>query len=202
MELNILFISREIEMYQKIICPFLDKPIKKMNKREAKKYLEWFIETKDEEVKYLEKYIQKENPKINLDRTVESLISVWEWFEPKIEKENRSLEDIEKETENIPQWMGEYIAKQDFTILTKKIAYDISIYFGEVLIYNNSKIYWGVETKPKNLVGVNWPRIIGFCRGTDSMWPYNLICVCMRKSLREKNSKRLYELYKIWAEDI
>lgn len=92
-------------MYQKLIYPFSDKPIHDMNKREAKKYLEWFIETKDEEVKYLEKYIQKENPEIVLDRTVESLISVWEWFERKIEKEDRPLEDIEEEIKNRPEWM-------------------------------------------------------------------------------------------------
>lgn len=70
------------------------------------------------------------------------------------------------------------------------------------MIYNNPKIYWGVETTPKSLVGVNWPRLMGFSDGKMSVWSYNLICVCMRKSLREKNSKRLYELYEIWVEDI
>ncbi len=155
------------------------------------------METKDNELKHLESYIQKENPNIILNKTPESLIDVWQWFEDKIEMEPRPQEEIEAEIKARPDWMKEYVATKDFTIKTRSIAYDISIYFAEVMIANNPKLYWGVETKPKSLHGVNWSRLMGLGKsGLISAWPFNLIDVCMRKSLKEKNPNYLYELYK------
>ena len=71
--------------------------------------------------------------------------------------------------------------------------------FGECIIKNNSAIHWGYVTKPKRLVDVNKPRLVGF-RGNGSVFPYSLVSVCTRRSLKKWNDKDLFEIYQKWCE--
>ncbi len=142
----------------------------------------------------------KEEKSVIFDYSPKSLISLWEWFEGKIEFVEKRKVELESEVEANPAWAKEFILAntKKFSDQTLIMALDMMIYFGETMIFNNSEIYWGYETKPKNLVGLNRPRLMGFNNGKGSLDIYNSIDVCMRRSMRKENKFELEELYWIW----
>ena len=180
--------------------PFALAPFGDMNKKQAEQYYQWFLTEKEHRIQQLEQYIKQSHNGISLDKTPESLIGLWEWFEGNIEWVNKSEEDFSNEMVGRPDWMRPHIlaATQKMTILTLALAMDISIYFGETLIASNPSIYWGYRTSPKKLMGVNRPILLGF-RGDINFFPYNQIQVCIRRSTREENKYELHELYKKWC---
>lgn len=85
---------------------------------------------------------------------------------------------------------------------TLKYAWDIAIYFAEVIIRNNSeKISWGYITKPKRNFYVNRPVLKGFAF-TKLLDPRHIVYICTLKSAESKDSNRLYDLYYVWLEYI
>lgn len=174
-----------------------------MNKKEAQQYFDWFMSIKDDRIRELGNYICNLSGQMALDKSPESLISLWEWFEGQIAWENVSEEELSHEKEKYPEWMHVWLDQYDKkeSLQTIAIAVDIATYFGEVLIYNNHKIAWGYRCKPKNLDGRNQPILVGF-QGDICVNPRRLISVCIKKSSRLKEPKRLYELYNTWCKNI
>lgn len=182
--------------YTAMIIPFETVCFDEMNKKQAEQYFDWFIRTKGERLKRLQEYIFNDNKEIILNNNPESLIELWKWFEGKIELVKKSEEEMRKEAEGMPGWMKSHILKNPirFTVNTWVLAYDISVYLGEVVITNNPQIYWGYLTKPKRLHGVNVPRLLGF-QGDMSVYLYGRIEVCMWKSVENTNERYLYDVY-------
>ncbi len=97
--------------------------------------------------------------------------------------------------------MREFIAEEQLALSTWNIAMDLAIYFAEVMVRNNApRIYWGYYTKPRNLVSVNMPVLLGFTGGALDSRAIVINCTC--HSVKELNYKRLYEKYKIWLKYI
>lgn len=182
---------------------FVLKSFDDMNKKETQQYFDWFMSIREERISKLESYICNVSGYINLDQSPESLIPLWEWFEGQIEWETVSEEELRNEKENYPKWMHVWLEQYDKkeSLQTIAIAVDIATYFGDVLIYNNPKIVWGYRCKPKALDGRNQPILIGF-KGDVCVNPRRLISVCIKKSSREKNPNRLYQLYQTWCKNI
>lgn len=189
--------------YRLMETPFALAPFEDMNKKQAEQYYQWFLTEKEHRIQQLEQHIRQSNISISLDKTPESLLDLWEWFEGNIEWEKKTEEELNNEMVGRPDWMRPHILAdtQKMTILTLALGMDISIYFGETLISNNPSIYWGYRTSPKKLDGVNRPILLGF-KGDICAFPYTLIRVCIRKSTREKNKYRLFDLYKIWCNNV
>ena len=185
--------------YEGIKPPFELEYFCKMNKEQAMQYFEWFMETKEERFRVLQEYICIDTDKVILDKTPESLIGLWEWFQTKISWDEMTKEEIEWELKGRPEWMEEAILSNTKKIsdLTLKLAYDISLYFGEVFVNNNSTMYWGIKTKPRLLDGVNQPMVLGFVEDIG-MYTYSLIRVSIRRDEREPNRNRLFHLYSKW----
>ncbi|MBQ2980912.1 MAG: hypothetical protein IJD58_02175 [Lachnospiraceae bacterium] len=173
----------------------------KMNKKQAMQYFEWFMETKEERFRILQEYIFRDTDKVILDKTPESLIGLWEWFQTKISWEEKTREEIELELKGRPEWMTQIILADTKKIadLTLKLAYDIGMYFGEVFVENNSSLYWGIKTKPKALNGVNQPNVLGFL-GDVNMYAYGIVQVAIRKEHKETKVTRLFDIYNTWLD--
>ncbi|MBQ2980911.1 MAG: hypothetical protein IJD58_02170 [Lachnospiraceae bacterium] len=185
--------------YEGMIIPFEMVNFCEMNKKQAQHFFEWFMETKEERFKKLHEYIIKDTDKVKLDKTPESLIDLWEWFQTKIYWEEKTNKEIKEELQGVPNWIESIIdnSKMKISRQTLRIAYDIGNYFGEVMVENNDSLYWGFRTKPKKLDGVNHPIVLGFL-GDTSMHMYNIMEVLIRKDTREPKRERLYDLYNTW----
>ena len=190
-------------MYEALIPPFPQTPFEEMNKKEVDQYFNWFMETKAEQIRYLEAYIQVEDNTVLLDKSPESLITLWAWFQEKIEWVERTPEEIEEEIEQRPDWMKPHVLEdtKKMSIETLMKAWDIAAYFGETMIYNNPPIHWGVRMKPKKLYGVNRPLLLGFA-GDISSFPYGIVDVCIRKSSEVSNKNQLYEAYFVLCNNV
>ena len=186
--------------YNLVKPPFEFIPPRERNKKQTKQYFDWFLTQIDTRIEILQDYIDKtSNKKIVLDKSPESLIDLWEWFEDKIVEEKMTDEEIEKMLEGKNKYEREMIkdVNTKLSTLTLAIALDIATYFGETIIHNNPVIYWGYETKPKKLMGVNQPTLQGFENGKLSLDQRNAVMVCVYRSLENKNKMELYETYEI-----
>lgn len=187
--------------YRKIVPP--DKlEFETMTKKQASEFFDWYIKDKEYGLCFLEKYLQKENEKIKLDYSPESLISIWEWYEDKIKVVNKTLDELGKEMSNYPTWMHAEIKETKVSLNTLIFAWDVAIYFAETIIKNSQgKIYWGYFSKPKNRMSVNQPTLLGFKSGMD-LNPRQIVMTCTRKSCLEFDNMRLVNAYYTWQEYI
>ncbi len=72
-------------LYKEMIMPFIMVPFEEMKKKQAEQYYRWYIDTMDERICRLQNYITETGKFLVLDKTPESLIGLWEWFEPRID---------------------------------------------------------------------------------------------------------------------
>ena len=188
-----------VNMYEELLTPFEIVPFEEMNKKQVVQYFDWFMETKAERLRYLEEYIHNKSGMVTFDYSPESLIDLWIWFKDKIVWEEKTPKEIEEELESTPERFRHYVTEntKKLSIQTLMISVDIAVYFGECIINNNPTIHWGYITKPKKIVDVNKPRLIGF-NGNSSVFPYRLISVCLERSSEKWNDEELYETYQIW----
>lgn len=153
---------RENVMYDMVCLPVREKKFEEFSKREAEIYLKWYISEIDNRILVLKKYAQNDECKCKFDYTPESLIDLWSWYETKIYKEKKTPKELEEEYKKHPDWMYDYISNTKISIETYKIAGDVSVYFGEVLVRNNSELHYGFFSKPKSRMSVNQPVVLGF----------------------------------------
>ena len=137
-----------------------------------------------------------------LDYSDKSLISLWEWYETKIEMVLKDENEYQNELKQYPEWLRGEISNKKFSYSMLKYALDVSIYFAEVVIKNSGgKIEWGYFTTPKRRDSVNEPVLLGFRNNID-MNPRQIILNATRRSSKERESARLYNLYVTWKEYI
>lgn len=184
--------------YKEMVIPFMTVPFEEMKKKQAEQYYRWYVETLDERVGRLQKHIMETGNTLVLDRTPESLIGLWEWFEPRIELCQKTDLELEDEAERFSERMRYHVMENSkkLSAETVTIAWDIAAYFGEVVIVNNPQIRWGYLSKPKKLHGVNRPRLLGFA-GDMSVYTYGRIEVGVWKSLDRFDKMRLYDMYTV-----
>ena len=133
-----------------------------------------------------------------LDNTPESLIGLWEWFEPQIELCPKTEIELDDEIKRFPERLRYHVLENPNKLSEKTvmIAWDIAAYLGEVVIKNNAQIRWGYLSTPKKLHGVNRPRLLGFA-GDMSVYVYGRVEVCIWKSLDKTDRMRLYNMYTV-----
>ena len=150
--------------YNGMTPPFDLIPFEDMKKKQAEQYFVWYIDTIEQRIQNLEKYINLTGTHMVLDKTPNSLIELWDWFSNHIEVCTKDEQELMLELAMRPNWIKAHIMsdRRKLSLNTIMIAVDISAYFGEVFIKNNPNIYWGYLSKPKKLHGVNRPRLLGF----------------------------------------
>jgi hypothetical protein len=150
--------------YNGMTPPFELISFEDMKKKQAEQYFVWYIDTIEQRIQNLEKYINLTGTRMVLDKTPNSLIELWDWFSNHIEVCTKDEQELMLESTMRPDWIKAHIMsdRRKLSLNTIMIAVDISAYFGEVFIKNNPNIYWGYLSKPKKLHGVNRPRLLGF----------------------------------------
>lgn len=186
--------------YKLMEPPFDVIPFQDMNKKQAEQFFNWFMSEKENRIRQLQAYINESDPSIVLDKTPDSLLELWEWFEPNIEWKEIEEEELKRRLIGKPEWIKQIIMEEKYeqTTLTKAISVDIATYFGDTLIENNPEVKWCYRRRPKTLDGVNQPILEGFYTGVSAN-PRTLVEVCIFKSRDEKCMGRLLDLYGIWV---
>ena len=190
------------EEYPLMSAPFSDIPFEKFSKKQTEIHFQWVMSQKKERIQILQEYLcNTSGDKFSLDMTPDSLVTLWMHFENIIEYHNVPVDEIQKRAEGKTGLEKKIIMRntQEWTIHTKSLIYDISLYFGETFVSNNASIYWGYLRKPKKLDGVNQPILLGF-KADLCVNPISLISVAALKTKKEKDSNRLLSLYNTWLE--
>lgn len=168
----------------------------KMTPKQARAYLKWFVSQIPERMDLLREYVESETEGM-LDYSPESLISLWEWFEGKIELEMCTDEEIEQRILSHPihirDWFieelvaGKLFTFTNFSNKSLSLALDIAMYYGEAIIKQFPAVKWGCKTTSKMDVDCNIP-IIGMFPKPRGRGPcrnlYRSVCVYMEKSAR------------------
>lgn len=191
--------------YNKLDLPDIvsEKQYSDFTKKETEEYFQWFMATKDERIEVLKNYIEEEgNENVKFDYTPESLIPLWDWYIEHIVMVKKSDEEIEQERSQYPDFVR--IREEKISYDTLQICYDISCYFGEVIIRNSEgKACWGYKTKPKNMMSVKKPVVLGFA-GDHFLDAASLIPAMTWRHIeameenKEKNEKALFDIYDLW----
>lgn len=184
--------------YKEMILPFEVVSFEEMKKKQVEQYFHWYMDTLDERLCRLQKYIMETGGTVVLDKSPESLIGLWEWFEPRIELCQKTDKELELELNGCHEKMKQHVFENPnkLSAETVTVAWDIAAYFGEVVIENNSQIRWGYLSTPKKLNGVNRPRLLGFA-GDMSVYVYGRVEVSIWKSLTNTDKMRLHDMYTV-----
>jgi hypothetical protein len=189
--------------YPLMETPFVLVSFKDMNKKQAEQYFIWYMREKEKRIKQLEQYVNQDSQHVFLDKSPESLIPLWEWFEDKIEWEKGSEEEMQEELFGKPEQIRKILLQNTkrATVLTMALVEDIAIYFSDTIIFNNPTVHWGYKMKPKKLDGVNQPIMLGF-KGGICVNPRGLVELCIMRSSRKRNKEELFETYTILLKNI
>lgn len=184
--------------YNGMTPPFELISFEDMKKKQAEQYFVWYIDTIEQRIQNLEKYINLTGTRMVLDKTANSLIELWDWFSNHIEVCTKDEQELMLELTMRPDWIKAHIMsdRRKLSLNTIMIAVDISAYFGEVFIKNNPNIYWGYLSKPKKLHGVNRPRLLGFA-GDMSVYPYGRVEMCIWKTIETVDNMHLFNMYQV-----
>lgn len=184
--------------YNGMTPPFELISFEDMKKKQAEQYFVWYIDTIEQRIQNLEKYINLTGTRMVLDKTPNSLIELWDWFSNHIEVCTKDEQELMLESAMRPDWIKAHIMsdRRKLSLNTIMIAVDISAYFGEVFIKNNPNIYWGYLSKPKKLHGVNRPRLLGFA-GDMSVYEYGRVEVCIWKTIETVDNMHLFNMYQV-----
>lgn len=184
--------------YNGMTPPFELISFEDMKKKQAEQYFVWYIDTIEQRIQNLEKYINLTGTRMVLDKTPNSLIELWNWFSNHIEVCTKDEQELMLELTMRPDWIKAHIMsdRRKLSLNTIMIAVDISAYFGEVFIKNNPNIYWGYLSKPKKLHGVNRPRLLGFA-GDMSVYPYGRVEMCIWKTIETVDNMHLFNMYQV-----
>ena len=171
--------------------------------KQAKQYFEWYMDEISHRITLLWNCMHQDCPEIKeFDYSPESLIPLWEWYEPKIEQVPMTAEEIKCNVRKFPKWLESEIRKntKKFTDETLSLTLDISIYLGEVVVKNHPHLRWNYRIRPKHEFSVYRPVIDGL-NYKMTMEPSQVLFVLMLKSARERNKNRLYDLYRHWESE-
>lgn len=184
--------------YNGMTPPFELISFEDMKKKQAEQYFVWYIDTIEQRIQNLEKYINLTGTRMVLDKTPNSLIELWDWFSNHIEVCTKDEQELMLELTMRPDWIKAHIMsdRRKLSLNTIMIAVDISAYFGEVFIKNNPNIYWGYLSKPKKLHVVNRPRLLGFA-GDMSVYPYGRVEMCIWKTIETVDNMHLFNMYQV-----
>lgn len=184
--------------YNGMTPPFELIPFEDMKKKQAEQYFVWYIDTIEQRIQNLEKYINLTGTHMVLDKTPNSLIELWDWFSNHIEVCTKDEQELMLELAMRPNWIKAHIMsdRRKLSLNTIMVAVDISAYFGEVFIKNNPNIYWGYLSKPKKLHGVNRPRLLGLA-GDMSVYVYGRVEVCIWKTIETVDNMHLFNMYQV-----
>jgi len=151
-------------MYKPISVPeFARKDFFDFTKAEAKEYLKWFINIKEERLEILKQNVLLKIPDWQLDYSLDSLKVLYKWFKEQIgyraiTEEEKSL--IVNQINKTPLLSNVIsVPEFSFTVETVSICFDIGLYFGDVLISADKEIKWHLKLNSRNYIYYAQPLV-------------------------------------------
>jgi hypothetical protein len=187
--------------------PFLVESFPDLPKKQAQRYFDWYVADIPNRVKLLEEWFNdKWGYDLKFDYSLNSLDPLWQAFELHIEVYEMTEQEIRElnagMSDQAIEMCLEY-GKEDRRAPTWRstmMAYDIGAYFGETLIRNLPALHWGFLARPKSLLGVNEPVILGF-KNRDYLEPRSTMKVgCLRFIEHGPRPHFLSDLVEVWRE--
>ncbi len=139
--------------------------------KQAREYLEWYKSEVPKRFEYLISYCAREMkiPRSELLKFPEGCIPLWKWFQTKLTMRPTTQEEQDKMRREFG-FLGEWhVLKRIVTEESRSIAYDISMYFGyQLILHYPNDLEWGYVLKPKDIVYLKSPLVVGFGAHYDS----------------------------------
>lgn len=188
--------------YTYFVPPFENKRFLEMNKKEALKFYEWYINEIPNRLKIFGELLVEKNVVSSLSFSPSILIPIWTWYEKEIGLRTLSDSQYQKKLSSYPEWMHDFVSNKELSFNTLNIGMDLAAFFAELFIQENKgKIKWGIITGRKRFADGNQPVLVGFKNGIV-MNPRNLIEVMTLRSLKEKKETRLYDIFYTWMDNV
>lgn len=186
--------------YKLMIPPMRIGRYEDMKKKDAKKHFDWYISEVPKRIEQLRLLLVnfESESSVILDFTPQSLIELWNWYINNVEILDKTEIELENEKSERGIYITKNILKNKISIEWLAIAVDIGIYFAECMIKNCNNLKWDVIYKPKSLMCVNKPVVVGF-KSNIQMDSANLMLVQTRKILKgQYNNKAMFDLFNNW----
>lgn len=182
------------------VPPFTFDSFESLTPKQAKALFQWYVNDIPFRLQQLQNYLDEETlGKIQLTKTKDSLVPLWDWFSATIRTRKRSESELQEELNTVPEWLHPSILADDekLTLDSVVVGMDISIYFAEVFIRYHPGVQWGYFTKPQKRVSVNEPVLLGFMKGME-MNPRRIVDTLMWQAVKKTSTDGLAEAYTIW----
>lgn len=191
-----------------ILIPPINKPFSEFNSTETRQFFEWYIESLDDRIRYLEEFSC-----LALDFSHQSLEIIWEWF-LQVATVTSSLRCQEKEIKQSKTYFRPGCAMPEtaygkLSLETEYIIRDIAMYVGKMFTLKHKSIFWTYHTDVKKDSFANMPILSGFIE--KEAYPYfcpvfepnHMVRVQAFRLLHGKaNKKDLHNLYTKWEAKI
>lgn len=182
----------------------LESPYSEMTKYGASEFFEWLKQNVDYRLSQLSLLVKLSGENVTLDFSRDSLLNLGYSLTGILKIRKKTEEEMKTLIESVPDWLKESVKDQDEVLNEKSlsIAFDLAIYFSQVLIKADNRIKWKMHTRASKLDADRNQLIL---TGTSKV-RHNPIrsmqIVCFKIAKGEYESTRLYELYKIWFDSL
>lgn len=184
-------------IYQYANPPF-SLEFRNMTKNELHEYYIWYVENTPIRISILNNYIDslKGNKFWKADYTPESLVNLGTWLNSEIETQNRTADELTEIQNSL-----KYDIEVDQVIPTERtysIAYDIGMYFIQVLIKNNPALELKLVLGNKKNISYGQPVVSGFTH-KQTFNPHYMMIMQTLRLIEGKNDLCLFNLYRYWT---
>ena len=147
-----------------LLIPPLGMEYNKMTPRQARENFDWFMARIPERMEYFKKRCSQDlNIGVEtLDFSAESFLYIWRWFLKTALIEKTPKSEVEEMKVKYAHFGDTWVEYERFSVATEYILRDIGMYIGQAFLHVSEFITWNYVTKPKNLVHVNAPILVGF----------------------------------------
>lgn len=190
-------------MPYEIIRPPFSLSFTEMSRKELRGYFDWVLRHIRQRIDVLATAVT-ETPGFEdwqPDRTPDSLLALGKWFGTQVEtreltpqeKERHELENQRTFPVDMPEW--------ELTNRTYSIAFDVGIYFSQVLHAAFPSLKWELPLSSKRFAYYGQPCLGKF--GRTLLNPVAIaIVIASSFADGEPNDGRLRELFDVWAQDV
>jgi hypothetical protein len=185
-------------MNYEIIRPPFTLEYQTMSKKELATYMKWFFDVLDSRIVILQEAVRS-TPGFSdwvADRTVNSLNDLGRWLVKTLSTRPRTAREMEAAQSGGPHETA--IQDYELTNQTFSLAFDVGMYFSQVLLANNPTLRWEQGKGSRRFVDFGQPVLVEFTSA-----PFNpvrmMVTFAYAAVSGERNDESLRALYEIWT---
>jgi hypothetical protein len=181
--------------------PPISRPPGELSRPEARRFFDWYKEQiafRNEQLFQVVTFDRGYSDWTN-DFSPESLNALASWYEKNVRTRKRTETEREAIYQSAPAWFR-HVEVDDWVLTDRTFSYafDVGIYFGEVLKKSIDGMDWELKVNAPSAVDYHLPIL--HCEGSLDCCPYHLMKMYAYGIARKtQGSERLRELYAIWV---